>query len=91
MKQNSDVSSMIDDLYRNRLIRNTVKVISTMSGTTSGSVFALSDNNKPQYVLKLDDPQQITLVEQLLRTYEHTHLLPKLLYTDPGKQFVLYA
>ncbi|WP_282942627.1 hypothetical protein [Paenibacillus sp. RC67] len=60
-------------------------------GTTDGLVYILSKNNEAKYVLKIDHPQQIGLTEQFLKTYQHIHLLPKILYTDPEKAFILYS
>lgn len=60
------------------------------SGTTDGLVYTFSENGLPKYVLKLDHPQQIIHVDQFLYTYQHVQLLPKLIYTDTGKGFIVY-
>jgi hypothetical protein len=91
LQKSERVNGIINDLHEKGVIDNADNVINSMTGTTDGLVYALSVNNKPKYVLKLDRPQRIMLVEQLLHTYLHTPLLPKLLYTDPAKAFIVYT
>ena len=62
-----------------------------MKGTTEGLVYTLSEKGTPKYVLKFDYPQEIDFVQQFLQAYQNVSLLPKLLYTDPEKKFIVYS
>jgi repressor of nif and glnA expression len=80
LQKSERIIDIINDLHEKGVINYTDNVIDSMTGTTDGLVYTLSVNSKPKYVLKLDHHQQIILVEQLLLTYQHTTLLPKLLF-----------
>lgn len=67
------------------------KINKINSGTTDGLVYSISENNAPKYLLKLDRPQQINFSSRFFNTYQDVRLLPKLYYTDPEKEFILYA
>lgn len=70
---------------------NEQKIKKINSGTTDGLVYSISENNLPKYLLKLDRPQQINFSSRFFHTYQDVDLLPKLYYTDPEKEFILYA
>lgn len=70
---------------------NALKINKINSGTTDGLVYSISENNVPKYLLKLDRPQQINFTSLFFHTYQDVRLLPKLYYTDPEKEFILYA
>ncbi|QWU17010.1 Phosphotransferase enzyme family protein [Paenibacillus sophorae] len=89
--KSEDITGIVNDLHEKGIIDHTDNLIHSTTGTTEGLVYVLSVNNRPQYVLKLDLPQQNILVEQFLHTYRHSALLPKLLYTDPAKAFIVYT
>ncbi|WP_442602857.1 phosphotransferase [Paenibacillus sp. KN14-4R] len=91
MAQRLDVNKIIKDLRETGVIDSTSKVTNKMKGTTDGLVYTLTVNDEPKYVLKLDSAQNISLVEQLLHTYRHATLPPKLLYTDPAKAYIVYT
>lgn len=91
MPSKLDVNEMIKELFDKGIIGNTETGFSRISGTTDGLVYTLAEKNEPKYVLKLDHPQQIIMAEQFFHTYRDITLLPKLLYTDPGKAFILYS
>jgi hypothetical protein len=86
-----DISDIIKELRETGVIDSSSKVTNKMNGTTDGLVYNLTVNDEPKYVLKLDSPQNISLVEQLHQTYIHSNLFPKLLYTEPDKTFILYS
>ncbi|NOU70983.1 phosphotransferase [Paenibacillus sp. LMG 31458] len=86
-----DVKQIIKDLSKTGVIESTAIATNKMNGTTEGLVYTLTVNDEPKYVLKLDSPQNISLVEQLQLTYRESTLLPKLLYTEPNKAFIVYS
>jgi len=85
------VEKIIKNIQDKGIINLNEQDINMMKGTTDGIVYTLSENGTPKYVLKLDHPQQIDFVEQFLKAYQNVSLLPKLLYTDPEKEFIVYS
>jgi hypothetical protein len=85
------IADIIAELRTNGIIENTDYVMNNLVGTTAGLVYTLSTKHEVKYVIKLDLHQQISLVEQLLLAYRHSPLLPKLIYTDPRKKFIIYT
>jgi len=61
------------------------------SGTTDGNVYIVLEDNTAKYVLKQDQPKLINLTENFLIDYQHVSLLPRVYYTDPDKNFILYS
>lgn len=70
----------INVLFQKHKINDQIVSFQRLSGTTSGLVLRLESKNEYKYILKFDNPSQIGLVEQLLHTYEHSVLLPKVLF-----------
>ena len=62
-----------------------------MSGTTDGSVYALTVDEQPHYILKIDSERDISLVSQLHEAYSKSPLLSKFIYTDPSNGFLVYS
>ncbi|SFM57015.1 hypothetical protein SAMN03159341_1556 [Paenibacillus sp. 1_12] len=91
MLETGDINNIIKNLYEKGLFGKNIIAIKNRTGSTDGHVYILSENNEEKYVLKIDRPQQITLAEDFLNTYRHIILLPKILYTDPEKAFVVYS
>ncbi|MBP1994450.1 hypothetical protein [Paenibacillus eucommiae] len=92
LQKTVDMDDIIKELHEKGVIdSSTDHGIHNMTGTTDGLVYMLSVNGEPKYVLKLDRPQEIRLVEQWFHTYRHSMLIPKLLYTDPAKAYVVYT
>jgi hypothetical protein len=87
----SDVHAIFKVLREKGIIDDTPKVINQMSGTTDGLVYTLTINDESKYILKIDSQQSISFVEQLHQTYLKSPLLPKLLYTDPSKTFIVHS
>ncbi|MCP1311947.1 phosphotransferase [Paenibacillus tyrfis] len=85
-----DIHDILEDLRNKRILDSEVKAAHLMKGTTDGRVYTLTINDEPKYVLKLDSPQNICLVEQCVQAYPESRLLPKLLYIDPAKTFMIY-
>lgn len=85
-----DIHDILEDLRNKRILDSEVKAAHQMKGTTDGRVYTLTINDEPKYVLKLDSPQNICLVEQCVQAYPESRLLPKLLYIDPAKTFMIY-
>ena len=86
-----DTNSIVKKLCEAGVIDSNSQVSNKMNGTTDGSVYTLTINEEPKYVLKWDSPQNISVVEQLFHTYQHATVLPELLYTDPAKAFIIYT
>lgn len=86
-----DVSEILKELCDKGILPNTSQIAERMNGTTDGAAFTFSVNGEPKYVLKLDEAQNISLVEQFYHSYASSPLLPKLLYTSPDKTFIVYT
>lgn len=86
-----NITYAIQDLQNKGIIHLNEQHIQMMKGTTDGLVYTLGEKGEPKYVLKVDTYDQISYVAQFLQTYENVSLLPKLLYTDPKKEFIVYS
>ncbi|MCZ8514550.1 phosphotransferase [Paenibacillus filicis] len=78
-------------LQEQGVLDHAAPVIHELKGTTDGRVYTLASHDEPQMVLKLDRPESIRLTEHWLNTYRHVALLPKLLYTDPTRKYIVYS
>ncbi|GLI10319.1 aminoglycoside phosphotransferase [Paenibacillus tyrfis] len=85
-----DIHDILEDLRKKSVLDSEIKAAYQMKGTTDGRVYTLAVHDEPKYVLKLDSPQNICLVEQCVQAYPESRLLPKLLYIDPAKTFMIY-
>ncbi|QUG42494.1 hypothetical protein KD050_04265 [Psychrobacillus sp. INOP01] len=61
------------------------------SGTTNGTIYLLSNGEKPLYVLKKDRPEIITTTKDFLNAYRNVQLLPNVYYTDENNEFIVYS
>ena len=61
------------------------------SGTTDGTIYRLSYEKKPLYVLKKDGPIIVAATNRFLETYKNIKLLPNVLYTDENNEFIVYS
>ena len=86
-----EVTNIIKNLQDKGIIDLNEQDINMMKGTTEGLVYTLSEKGTPKYVLKFDYLQEIDFVQQFLQAYQNVSLLPKLLYTDPEKKFIVYS
>lgn len=86
-----DVNDIVRYLCDKGIIHGSTRISDKMNGTTDGLVYMLAANEELKYVLKIDNQASIALVEQLYQAYKESPLLPKLLYIDPSKVFVLYS
>ncbi|WP_145019093.1 phosphotransferase [Paenibacillus sp. Y412MC10] len=91
MFEQVDINSILKDLHEKGLIDNTVIATKNKTGSTDGRVYILSEHSESKYVLKIDHSNQIILAEQFLNTHRHINLLPKILYTDPAKEYIVYS
>ncbi|MEX1028964.1 MAG: phosphotransferase [Paenibacillaceae bacterium] len=91
MTRNPDVYAILTTLRARGVIDYNAKIATKMSGTTDGLVYTLTVNEEPKYVLKIDNHQSISFVEQLHQAYIKSPVLPKLIYTDPAKTFIVYS
>lgn len=90
MELGIDANEIIKELCDKGIIDRNTKITKKMNGTTEGQVYTLAVDDNPKYVFKLDSSHHIYMVEQLHQTYKNNTLLPKLLYTDPAKKFIVY-
>ena len=51
--------------------------------------YLLTADGKPKYSLRMDEPEQIAMAEQLHKAYPDSPLLPKVLYADPVKGYLV--
>jgi hypothetical protein len=91
MTVKSKVESVISNLQEKKIIDLDAQDIKLLKGTTDGLVYTLAENGLSKYVIKFDQPQEIEFVERFLQCYQNVSLLPKLLYTDPQKEFIVYS
>jgi aminoglycoside phosphotransferase len=89
MKMNTEY--MIDELHRMDILPVRHYRMKKMSGTTDGKVYRLTSVGQPSYVLKVDNPNEITHTERFLQTYDEVGLFSQLGYVDPQKRFLLYT
>ncbi|QOS77653.1 hypothetical protein JNUCC31_23215 [Paenibacillus sp. JNUCC31] len=79
----------INDLFKMHHINDEITEIQRLSGTTAGRVFQLSMSLNKDYILKLDEPEQIHIAQQFLNMYKNSALLPEVLLTDPDKTYFI--
>ena len=61
------------------------------SGTTEGTIYRLSSEEKPLYILEKDKPENIAATKEFLNTYKTVKLLPNVLYATENNEFILYS
>ncbi|OME75826.1 hypothetical protein BK120_30580 [Paenibacillus sp. FSL A5-0031] len=91
MKIKNDVQEIIENLRHIGAIENQSEIHKQMDGTTEGLVYLIKVDESPKYVLKLDQPVALSLVEQYKKTYPDAPMLPKLTYTAPDKTYIVYT
>lgn len=77
--------------YQGIITEEDIKYKEIKSGTTDGTIYSLSYEEKPLYVLKKDQPEIITTTKEFLNTYRNVKLLPNVLYTDENNEFIVYS
>ncbi|MGO4698594.1 hypothetical protein AB4Z50_30405 [Paenibacillus sp. 2TAB26] len=87
MKIKNDVQEIIENLRHIGAIENQSEIHKQMDGTTEGLVYLIKVDESPKYVLKLDQPDALSLVEQYKKTYPDAPLLLNLTYTAPDKTY----
>ncbi|OWR30794.1 hypothetical protein CDO73_09390 [Saccharibacillus sp. O23] len=55
----------------------------------SKRTYVLTADGKPKYSLRMDVPENIAMAEQLHKAYPDSPLLPKVLYADPVKGYLV--
>lgn len=87
-----NIKEIIDILYENSLIKsNELEFKALKSGTTSGVLYTLFVDNTPTYVVKIDHPSIINSTKDFLLAYQDVQLLPKVLYINDNKEFIVYT
>ncbi|MGZ9582941.1 phosphotransferase [Paenibacillus marinisediminis] len=86
-----NVNDIIGRLHESGVIDDKAEVMAKLNGTTDGLVYTLAVNEEPKYVLKMDHTESIGFVEQFHQATIESPLLPKLIYTDPAKTFIVYS
>lgn len=86
------INEIIYSLVNQGIIKNDdINLKQLKSGTTSGILYTLYNNEIPKYVIKIDQPKLIITTEDFLHTYKDVKLLPTVLYTDEKKEFIVYS
>lgn len=68
-----------------------IAFVNKMSGTTDGLVYTLTVSDEPMYVLKFDNPHDISISKKLLESYSDSKLIPEVIYTDSCNRFIVYT
>lgn len=88
----SNINQIIDFINKSSLLTsNDLEFHALKSGTTSGILYTLFVDNTPTYVIKIDNPSIINSTKDFLLAYQDIELLPKLLYIDDKKEFIIYT
>ncbi|WP_028552302.1 hypothetical protein [Paenibacillus sp. UNC451MF] len=87
----TDINMIMNYLLNQGILPASSKIMNQMNGTTDGKVFTIGVDDEPKYILKLDEPQQLSLVIHFHETYACCTLLPRLLYKDPAGTYILYS
>ncbi|MDX5475672.1 MAG: hypothetical protein LPK00_09090 [Bacillaceae bacterium] len=86
------INEIIDTLINMDLIRNDCLELQKLkSGTTNGVLYNLLLNNKPTYVIKIDNSVNISVTQDFLTAYKDVRLLPDVLFTAHGKEYIVYS
>lgn len=71
-------------------IIETVELQETSEPDEEGKrTYLLNVDGKPKYALRMDTPENIAMAEQLHKAYPDSPLLPKVLYADPVKGYLV--
>lgn len=81
----------VNVLFQKHQITDEIVSVQRLSGTTTGLVLRLESRQDSKYILKFDHPGQIGSVEQFLHTYEHSVLLPKVLFSAKDSSYFVYT
>jgi hypothetical protein len=81
----------IRTLFQQHGIDEKITHVRQLSGTTEGLVLKLDAERGESYILKFETPGEIRTVERLLRAYERSPLLPKVLFTAEDGSYFAYA
>ena len=82
------IDKIINTLKNKHIIQEQViEWTEIKSGTTDGTIYRLSSEKKPLYVLKKDEPKVVAATNGFLETYKNIKLLPNVLYTDEFNEF----
>lgn len=86
------INEIIDILLNKGLIINDgMEWKSLKSGTTNGVLYNLLINKIPSYVIKIDNPMNITATHDFLTAYKDVRLLPDVLFTGQEKEYIVYS
>ncbi|CAM4177421.1 hypothetical protein [Saccharibacillus endophyticus] len=58
-------------------------------GEEGKRTYLLTADGKPKYALRMDTPENVAMTEQLHKAYPDSALLPKILYADPVKGYLV--
>ncbi|GGO03141.1 phosphotransferase [Saccharibacillus kuerlensis] len=81
----------MNDLFLRHGVHEEIVGIQKLSGTTTGLVLKLESRQENAYILKFDHPESIQSANRLLRTYENSKLLPKVLLTAADHSYFAYT
>ncbi|WJH35537.1 hypothetical protein N6H14_05855 [Paenibacillus sp. CC-CFT747] len=70
------IVNIVDLLRENGIINYNTKIHKKMNGTTEGYVQVLAVNDVPQYVLEIEEEENISLASQLHQTYSESPIFP---------------
>jgi len=81
----------INRMLERHQVNDEIVEIKRLSGTTGGLVYRLESKQDHKYILKFDERDQIQIVEQLLKAYSNSLLLPKVLFVAPDQSYFIYT
>ncbi|SDE28748.1 Phosphotransferase enzyme family protein [Paenibacillus sp. UNCCL117] len=91
MQEEREAWRIVSELQEQGIMDSGSRLLAQSRGTTAGRVYMIGEQGVPRYVLKLDDPQSVTRTGELLHAYRHSRLLPRLIYMDPSRTFLVYS
>jgi len=91
MIKKEEIHDIIKHLRSFGAIEKQSELNKQMDGTTDGLVYVIKVDDAPKYILKLDQPDAISLVEQFFEACLDAPLLPKLIHTAPDKSYIVYT
>ncbi|MBS4175634.1 aminoglycoside phosphotransferase family protein [Bacillus sp. FJAT-49736] len=85
------MESILKELIKEKVIENKILDIRMLNGGTSSQVGLLIIEDGQRIVIKANKPQVIEAESYFLSFYQEIQMFPRLIYTDPAFNYILYT
>lgn len=86
-----DISKVMKELADKKRILGDNMKCKPLTGGTVSEIYLLSLENGSNFVIKSNEPNIVKSEAEFLDLYRDIPLLPKLIYTDPTNEYIIYS